>query len=220
MRIFLTIIKRDLALAFKKGSGTLTLVAFFVIAASLFAFGVGPEPELLNSVSTGVIWVCALLASMLGLPRLFEEDYEDGSLAQLMLQQALPEVVVMAKILAHWLASGVPLVLAVPLIAMLLNVDGQAVGLLTLSLLVGTLVLSMIGAVGASLTLGLKRGGGLVGVLVLPLYIPVLIFGVAASAQGADFSSNFSLLAGLVLLMLPVSVIASTAAVKMAAQEG
>jgi len=221
MKTAITIIKHELKLSLRKSGGTISLLMFFIIAVSLFSFGMGPDPVLLSKVSTGVIWVCALLSSMLSIPSVFDEDFEDGSLSQLLLQGYLPEVIVISKIISHWIISGLPLIVISPLLAVFLNMDEGKIIFLIITLIIGMPILSLIGSVGAALTLGLKRGGGLVGLLVLPLYIPVLIFAVA-TVDGADEGvvSSLLLMTGLFLFMLPVGVMACSAAVKVAVEEG
>ena len=171
---------RDLLLALRRRSDVATALLFFVIVASLFPLGIGAEPERLRSVAPGVIWVAALLSSMLSLARLFAADYADGTLEQMLLGAAPLGVIVAAKSLAHWLVAGLPLVLIAPLIALQYDVATPLYGVLALSLLLGTPILSLIGAIGAALTLGLRGGGVLLALLVLPLYVPVLIMGAGA----------------------------------------
>ncbi|MEG3619319.1 heme exporter protein CcmB [Magnetovibrio sp. PR-2] len=180
MKVFLELVKRDLALAFRQGMDSLMVVAFFVIAVVLFPFGVGPEPNTLAKIAGGTIWVAALLSSMLSLERLFQTDYEDGSLELLALAPIPLEVTVLAKVVAHWLTTGLPLIITAPLLAVLMQLPMEGFGALMLALALGTPTLSLIGAVGAALILGSRRGGVLLSLLVLPLYIPVLIFGVSA----------------------------------------
>jgi len=177
---FIELVKRDLALAFRQGMDSLMVVAFFVIAVVLFPFGVGPEVNTLAKIAAGTIWVAALLSSMLSLERLFQTDYDDGSLELLALAPVPLEVTVLAKVVAHWLTTGLPLIITAPLLAVLMQLPED--GFLTLlgALLLGTPTLSLIGAVGAALILGSRRGGVLLSLLVLPLYIPILIFGVSA----------------------------------------
>jgi heme exporter protein B len=191
------VVVRDLTLAMRRRADVLTTLFFFVIVVSLFPLGVGPEMKTLRLMGPGVVWVAALLASMLSLGRLFSADYSDGSLEQLVLAPQPLAVLVLGKVLAHWLVSGVPLVLMAPLLGVQYGLSAQALGILVLSLLLGTPVLSLIGAVGAALTLGLRGGGVLVSLLVLPLYIPVLIFGagaVEASVTGLGATAHLSLL--------------------------
>jgi heme exporter protein B len=218
MSAFVTIISRDLKLAFKKGGGTLNLLAFFVISAALFPFGIGSESAVLSDVGSGIIWVCALFSSMLSVPGIFDEDYEDGSLAGMLLQGLLPESIILAKIISNWLISSLPLIIITPFLATLFHIENKAL-LLVVTLLAGTPTLCIIGTVGAALTLGLKRGGGLLGIIVLPLYIPVLIFGVGAIEADGTFTPNILFLLGLLLLMLPVGVVAAAGAVTMAVEE-
>jgi heme exporter protein B len=193
------VIKRDLLLAFRRRSDVLTCVFFFIIVATLFPLGVGPEPALLRSMAPGILWVAALLASMLALGRLFALDYADGTLEQMLLSSEPLALIVIGKVLAHWLVSGLPLVLLAPLMALQFDLPPGSIRVLFFSLLVGTPVLSLIGAIGAALTLGVRGGGVLVALLVLPLYIPVLIFGagaVGAEASGIGASAHLLLLGG------------------------
>jgi len=191
----MAILKRDLHLASRQGMDNMMVVMFFVIAVVLFPFGVGPEPNILARIAAGVIMVAALLASMLSLERLFQTDYEDGSLELLSLSPISLEVVVLAKVVAHWLTTGLPLIVAAPLLAVLLNMNTEGFPMLILALLLGTPSLSLIGAVGAALILGSRRGGVLLALLILPLYIPVLIFGVSAiDAVIGGFEANAQLL--------------------------
>ena len=180
MNAFFTLVRRDLNLAFRQGFDSLMVVAFFVIAVVLFPFGVGPEPNTLARIAAGTIWVAALLASMLSLERLFQTDYEDGTLELLALAPVPLEVTVIAKVVAHWLTTGLPLILTAPLLAVLMQLPAEGYLVLIAALTLGTPTLSLIGAVGAALILGSRRGGVLLSLLVLPLYIPVLIFGVSA----------------------------------------
>ena len=185
------IVARDLLLALRRRSDVATALLFFLIVASLFPLGIGAEPNQLRAIAPGVIWVAALLSSMLSLSRLFADDYADGTLEQMLLGTAPLGVVVAAKALAHWLVCGLPLVLVSPLIALQYDLPGELHGVLALSLALGTPVLSLIGAIGAALTLGLRGGGVLLSLLVLPLYVPVLIIGAgsverAAAGQGGQ----------------------------------
>ncbi|HJV52878.1 MAG TPA: heme exporter protein CcmB [Noviherbaspirillum sp.] len=193
------VVRRDLLLAFRRRSDVLTTLFFFVIVATLFPLGVGAEPSLLRSMAPGILWVGALLASMLALGRLFALDYADGTLEQMLLSSEPLTVIVIGKVVAHWLVSGLPLVLLAPLLAVQFDLPAESIGVLFLSLLIGTPVLSLIGAIGAALTLGVRGGGVLVSLLVLPLYIPVLIFGagaVGAEASGVGASAHLLLLGG------------------------
>ncbi len=218
---FLTLLKRDLTLAMRRRSDWLNPLVFFVIVVSLFPLGIGPDGSLLSEIAPGVIWVAALLATLLALDGLFRDDFDDGSIEQLLLSpQPLP-VLVLAKILTHWLISGLPLVLLSPLLALLLQLKLQALPTLLGSLVLGTLSLSLIGAIGAALTVGLRRGGVLLPLLVLPLFIPVLIFGsssVAAAATGFPVSAQLSLLGGLFFLALALAPWAAAAALRISAE--
>lgn len=179
------LVYRDLLLALRRRGDVAVALLFFVIVASLFPLGIGAEPNLLRSIAPGVIWVAALLSSMLSLGRLFAADYDDGTLEQMLLGAAPLGVVAAAKAFAHWLVAGLPLVAIAPLIALQYDLDAGLWGILALSLLVGTPVLSLLGAVGAALTLGLRGGGVLLSLLVLPLYVPVLIMGAGAVEMAA-----------------------------------
>ena len=219
MSRFLFIVRRDLRLALRQGADSLLVTAFFVIAVVLFPFGVGPEPNILARISAGVIWVAALLAAMLSLERLFHADYEDGSLELIALQPVALEAVVLAKVVAHWLTTGLPLLVAAPLLAVLLNMSGDGFAVLVLALLLGTPALSLIGAVGAALILGARRGGVLLSLLVLPLYIPVLIFGVSAvdaAIGGYGVRPHLLILGGLLTAAVPLCTWASSAALRQA----
>jgi heme exporter protein B len=193
------VVRRDLLLAFRRRSDMVTTAFFFVIVVSLFPLGVGAEPNLLRTLAPGIVWVAALLASMLALGRLFAADHADGTLEQMLLSSEPLSVIVIGKVVAHWLVSGLPLVLLSPLLAVQFDLPADSIVILVASLLLGTPVLSLIGAIGAALTLGLRGGGALISLLVLPLYIPVLIFGagaVGAEASGIGASAHLLLLGG------------------------
>lgn len=219
MSIFLTIVRRDIGLAVRGGIGSLVAVVFFVIAVALFPLGVGPELNLLTRIAPGVLWVCAMLATMLSLDSLFREDFEDGNLEQIALGVLPLEAVVLAKALAHWITTGVPLILCAPVLAVMLNMSADGFAVLMLSLLIGTPILSLIGTVGAALTVSLRRGGVLIALLVLPLSVPVLIFGVGA-VEGAIFGlgerSPLMILAAGLVAALVLAPVASAAALRMA----
>lgn len=203
--MFLWIIQRDLLLAMRRQSDVLTTLFFFIIVVSLFPLSVGPEMNMLRTMAPGVVWVAALLASMLSLGRMFSSDYLDGTLEQMLLSPHSLSMLVMGKALAHWLVTGVPLVLMAPILGIQYDLPADALFVLTASLLLGTPILSLIGAIGAALTLGLRGGGVLVSLLVLPLYIPVLIFGsgaVEASSAGLGYGAHFSLLGAFLLVSL------------------
>jgi heme exporter protein B len=221
MSALLALLKRDLRLALRHGADTLVVVLFFVLTVALFPFGIGPEPQFLSLVAPGVIWVMALLAALLSTERLFQNDYEDGGLDLLLLSPAPIELVVLAKCAAHWLTTGVPLILAAPILALLLGLPAAGMGGLVLAMALGTPTLTLVGAIGASLVLGARRGGVLVSLLVLPLYIPVLIFGVAAvdgAVVGTATRPYLMVLGGLLLMALVLAPWASGAALRQAAE--
>jgi heme exporter protein B len=212
---------RDLRLAFRQGVDAFMAVTFFIIAGALFPLGVGPEPGVLARIAGGVIWVNALLAVLLSLDRLFQQDYEDGSLDLLVLSPAPLEVTVIAKTTAHWLTTGLPLIAASPLLAVLLNLPAAAFPVLLAAMAIGTPSLSLIGAVGAALSLGARRGGVLMSLLVLPLYIPIVIFGVAAvdaAAMGLSARPHLLLLGAILAAALPLAPWAAAAALRQAAE--
>ena len=197
------IIKRDLLLAVRRQADVLTTLFFFIIVVSLFPLSVGPEMNMLRTMAPGVVWVAALLASMLSLGRMFSNDYLDGTLEQMLLSPQSLSLLVLGKAAAHWLVTGVPLVLMAPVLGIQYDLPGEALLVLTAALLLGTPVLSLIGAIGAALTLGLRGGGVLVSLLVLPLYIPVLIFGagaVEANMSGMEFDAHLSLIGAFLLV--------------------
>jgi heme exporter protein B len=209
---------RDVLQAWRRRADWLTTLFFFVIVVSLFPLGVGPEPAILRVIAPGILWVAALLASMLALPRVFASDYADGTLEQLALAPQPLAVLVLSKILAHWLLTGLPLVVMGPVLGLQFGMDADMLPVLFYSLLLGTPCLSLIGAIGAGLTLGV-RGSGVVALLVLPLYIPVLIFGagaVEAVGVGTAPGGHLSLLGAVLMISLVVSPLASAAAVRVA----
>ena len=209
------VLRRELSIAMKQKGEVFTPLVFFVIVASLFPLGVGPEAALLLRMAPGVLWVGALLAAMLSLPRMFAADHTDGTLEQLLLCAVPLPLVALAKVLAHFLLTGVPLVVISPLLAVQFGLDGRSMGILMLSLLLGTPTLSLIGGVGAALTLGVRGAGVLLSLLVLPLYIPVLIFGagaVEADMAGLGIGAHLSLLGALMLasaVFAPIAIAAS-----------
>ncbi len=213
----LCVVHRDLTVALRRVQDVLTPVIFFAIIVALFPLGVGPEPGMLAALAPGVLWVAALLSTMLSLPRMFANDYADGTLEQLLLAPQPLAVLTLGKILAHWLLTGLPLVVLSPLFALQLQLPADAVPTLVLSLLLGTPVLSLLGAIGAALTLGLRGGGVLISLLVLPLYTPVLIFGagsVAAAVTGLDTEAYNSLLGAFLVLTLTFAPWATAAALR------
>ncbi len=210
---------RDLRLAMRRRADTAAAMFFFVIVASLFPLGVGPEPALLRTMAPGVVWVAALLASMVSLGRLFADDHQDGTLEQLLLSVCPLPLIVLAKMAAHWLCSGLALTLVAPLLALQFDLPASAIGVLTLSLLIGTPLLSLIGGIGAALTVGVRGAGVLLSLLVLPLCVPVLIFGagaVDAAAAGLAVGAHYSLLGAMLVLALFAAPIAAAAALRIA----
>jgi heme exporter protein B len=221
LKILYCVIRRDLLLAHRRRAEVLTTLFFFIIVASLFPLAVVPETALLRTMAPGIVWVAALLASMLALGRLFAQDHADGALEQMLLSSEPLTVIVIGKIIAHWLVSGVPLLLAAPLLALQFDLPSRSIGVLVISLLIGTPILSLLGAIGAALTLGLRGGGVLLSLLVLPLYIPVLIFG--AGAVGADLSgigadANLLLLGGLLAAAAALTPWVTGAALRIAVE--
>lgn len=217
-RVFLCILGRDITLAMRRRTDVLTTLFFFVIVVSLFPLGVGTEKQILRILGPGVVWVAALLASMLALERLFAADYEDGTLEQMLMTPQPLAMLVLAKIAAHWLLTGLPLVAIAPLVGMQYHLDDVAVATMVLALLIGTPILSLLGAIGAALTLGLRGGGILLSLLILPLYIPVLVYGAGAvTVSAVDFANTqpyFSLLGAFLLLALIFSPLAAAAALR------
>ncbi len=219
MNAILAIMRRDLLIVMRRKSEVLTALFFFVIVSSLFPLGIGPEPALLRKIAPGVLWVGALLATMLGLQRMFAADYADGTLEQMVISPSPLVSLIVGKILAHWLVSGLPLVLIAPLLGLQFDLDVDALGVLVLTLFLGTPLLSLVGSIGAALTLGVRGGGVLLSLLVLPLYIPTLIFGagaVEAHISGLGAGGHLSLLGALVLLAGLFAPWATAAALRIA----
>lgn len=215
----LATLRRDLLMVMRRKSEVLTALFFFVIVSSLFPLGIGPEPALLRKIAPGVLWVGALLATMLGLQRMFAADHADGTLEQMAISPTPLVWLVFGKIAAHWLVSGLPLVLIAPVLGIQFDLDAGALGVLMLALLLGTPLLSLIGAIGAALTLGVRGGGVLLSLLVLPLYIPALIFGagaVEAHISGLGAGGHLSLLAAMLALAVFFAPWAATAALRIA----
>jgi heme exporter protein B len=212
-----TLFWRDFTLAARNKSEWMNPLLFFVFAAVLFPLGIGPDTVILKQIAPGIIWVVALLAALLSLDTIFRADYEDGSLEQLTLSPYPFAVLVLGKIVVHWLLTGLPLILLSPLLATFFHLDFDATLILMQTLLLGTPVLSLVGAIGSALTVGLKRGSMLISLLVLPLYVPVLIFGanaVAASTAGLDISGHLMLIAALLALALTLAPLATAAALR------
>lgn len=217
MKFFLSVLRRDLLLAFRHRNDIVNPLAFFLMVGVMFPLGVSPEAQFLAKLAPGVIWVAALLATLLSVDGIFRSDFDDGSLEQMLVSPQSLIALVLAKVATHWLISGFCLALISPLLAMMLFLPGQGVGALVASLLLGTPTLSLIGAIGAALTVGLRKGGILISLLVLPLYIPVLIFGAAsvqAGAMGLPIPGYLALLAAMLALSVVLAPFAIVAALK------
>ncbi|MGB0864983.1 MAG: heme exporter protein CcmB [Granulosicoccaceae bacterium] len=218
---FWRLLRRDLLLALRRGNEWLNPLVFFVIVVSLFPLGIGPGEKTLELIGPGVVWVSALLATLLALDGLFQADHQDGALELILLSPHPLSVLVLAKVLAHWLITGLPLVLLSPLLGVLMHQDTQVMGVLMASLAMGTATLSLIGAIGAALTVGVKRGGVLLSLLVLPLYVPVLIFGsnaVASAGMGLAVEGQLSVLGGALFLALALAPLATAAALRVSVE--
>ena len=219
MRALRALLMRDIRLAVRVGGGALMGVLFFLIVVAVVPFALGPDLRLLSRIGPAILWLAALLATLLGLDRLFAMDHDDGSLDLILMGQAPLELAVAVKGVAHWVTTGLPLVVAAPVFGLFLNLDAQAFVAVALTLLAGTPALTFIGLIGAALSVALERGGLLLPVLVLPLTIPVLIFGVAASqAAVADpeaFGTPFSILAALTLISLVIGPLSAAAALRL-----
>jgi len=216
-RALLGLLRRDLLIAYRHRGEVLNPLLFFVIVISLFPLGISPEGRVLATLAPGVIWIAALLSVLLSLDSVFRSDFEDGSLEQLLLSPQPLTLLLLAKMLAHWLITGLPLVLAAPLLGVILHLPAAAMPVLVASLVLGTPVLSLIGAIGMALTVGLRRGGVLLSLLVLPLYVPVLIFGataVEAAAAGLSVSGHLALLGSLLLFAVTLAPLATAAALR------
>jgi heme exporter protein B len=219
--LFAALYLRDLRLAMRRRSEALLPIGFFVIAVALFPLGVGPEPQTLRQIAPGLMWVCALLASMLSVSQLFAADFADGALEQLLMSKERAPVVALARAAAHWTLAGLPLIVAAPLFALMFDMGALQLAVLALSLLLGTPILSLLGSVGAALTLGLRSAGVLVILIVLPLSIPALIFGtgaVAAVDGGQSPGAHLSLLAALLIATLAGAPFATAAALRISVE--
>lgn len=218
LRVFHCILSRDILLALRRRTDVLTTLFFFIIVVSLFPLGVGSEREQLRALGPGVVWVAALLASMLALERLFAADYDDGTLEQLLLTGQPLALLVLSKVIAHWVLTGLPLVLIAPLVGMQYHLSGAAVLVMMAALAVGTPVLSLIGAIGAALTLGLRGGGILLSLLILPLYVPVLVYGAGAVTVSAieisDVGPYLELLGAFLIGSFVLAPLAAAAALR------
>lgn len=216
---FAALALRDIRLAWAQGGAAGLVLAFYTVTVTLFPFGVGPEADTLRLMAPGVLWIAALLAALLSLDRLFQADFEDGSLDGLTLSPLPLELAVGAKAAAHWLSTMLPLIALAPLLGLMLQLEGEALWILVASLAAGTPALSFIGAVGAALTVAVRRGGALIALLVLPLYVPPLIFGVSAVAavdSMASVSANLYFLAGLSVFAAVLGPVAAAAALRLA----
>jgi heme exporter protein B len=221
LSMFRWVVWRDLLLAWRRRTDVLATLFFFIIVVSLFPLGIGPEQQLLRTIAPGVVWVAALLASMLALGRTFGNDYQDGTLEQLMLTPQPLYLIVLAKVLAQWLVSEVPLVLVAPVLGLQFGLSQNTLAVMTVSLLLGTPVLSLIGSIGAALTLGLRSANVLVALLVLPLYIPVLIFGagaIEATVSGGEAQPYLLLLGATLVLALTFAPWATAAALRISVE--
>ena len=220
LKAFHHLLIRDLRLAFRSRHELANPLIFFVLVVSLFPLAVTPKPELLREMAPGVIWVAALLATLLSLDSLFKQDYDDGSLDQLMLSPNPLMLLVFAKVLAHWLLTGLPLVLISPLLGMLMHVSSEALPALMITLLLGTPVLSLVGAIGVSLTVAVNRGGVLLSLIVLPLYIPILIFGANAidvASDGLSIRGQLYFLGAVLVFAISLAPLATAAALRITA---
>jgi heme exporter protein B len=216
---FKAVLHRELRIALRRKGDVLNVLVFFVVVASLFPLGVGPEPNQLRAMAAGVVWIAALLAALLSLPRLFAADHVDGTLEQMLVAPLPLAIIVLAKIAAHWVTTGLPLAIAAPLIGLQYDLPTEALCVLLGSLLIGTPVLSLLGAAGAALTLGVRGGGALLGLLVLPLFVPVLVFGagaVTSSLIGVNPSAHLSLLGAFLAVSSIIGPWAACAALRVA----
>lgn len=214
---FFALLKRDLLLAFRHRGELANPLLFFLMIVTLYPLGVSPEVDLLRKIAPGVIWIAALLAALFSLESLFRSDFEDGALEQMLLSHQPLSLLVLGKVLAHWLVSGLPMLLMAPLLGLLLAMPGQAIAALVLTLALGTPLLSLVGAIGVALTVGLRRGGVLLTLLVMPLYIPVLIFAtnaVTAAAAGLPIAGQIYFLASLLVLALTLAPFAIASALR------
>ena len=216
-RAFLLLLRRDLTLALRHRAEIANPLLFFVLVTTLFPLGIGPDPQTLQTVASGVIWVAALLASLLSLEGMFRSDFEDGTLEQFLLSAHPVSLLVIAKVLAHWLVTGLPLLAIAPLLGVLLMLSAKAITVLVITLALGTPILSLIGAVGVALTVGLRRGGIILSLLVLPLYVPVLIFASSAvetAATGIPVTAQLSILSAMLVLALSLAPLATAASLR------
>jgi heme exporter protein B len=214
---FTLLLKRDLTLAYRRRAELVNPLLFFVLVTAMFPLGIGNDPKLIEAVGPGVIWVAALLAALLSLDGMFRSDFDDGALEQFMLSAHPVSILVLAKVLAHWLVTGLPLFIAAPLLALLLNIPESAIPTLMLTLILGTPVLSLIGSVGVALTVGLRRGGVILSLLILPLYVPVLIFAtdaVKTAVVGIPITAQLSILSAMLVGSLVLAPLATAASLR------
>ncbi len=214
---FAILLRRDLTLAYRRRSEIINPLLFFVLVTAMFPLGVGADPALLRDIGPGIIWVAALLAALLSLETVFRSDFDDGSLEQLLLSPHPLSVLMIAKVLAHWLVTGLPLLIVAPLLSILLHLSDDAMHTLLITLALGTPVLSLVGAIGVALTVGLRKGGTILSILVMPLYVPVLIFAASAVANsdaGLPVNAHLSLLAALLVLATSLSPAATAASLR------
>ncbi len=218
MKPLTALIKRDLILSYRLGGGAGTAIGFFLVVVTLLPLGIGPDSALLSRIAPGALWIALLLAVLLSVDRMFQADFEDGSLELMFLSPVSLELIVLCKTFTHWLTTGLPLALAAPLFGFLLNISPDAIGPLVLSTLIGSPALSLLGGLGASITLGLRRGGLLLSLIILPLYVPILIFGVSAASaatSAVDIATpSLLILAALSLATLVLCPLAAAAAVR------
>lgn len=214
---------RDMKIAFRQRQDLLNPLLFFIMVVTLFPLGVSPEVSFLSEAGAGILWVAALLSVLLSLDHLFRHDFDDGTLEQLVLQPQPLFLLILAKTMAHWMLTGLPLVVLAPVLGVMVHLDGNSIAVLCLTLLIGTPVLSLIGAIGAALTLGLRSAGVLLSLLIIPLYIPVLIFGtgtVAAAADGASVGAYLALMGAFLMLALTLAPFAAAAALRISLSNG
>ncbi|SJM89448.1 heme exporter subunit; membrane component of ABC superfamily [Crenothrix polyspora] len=215
---FFAIVRRDLLLALRRRSEVANPIFFFILVITLFPLGIGAKPNILQAIAPGIIWVSALLATMLSLDSLFRSDFDDGSLEQIILSPQPTSILVLAKVTAHWLVTGLPLLIVAPLLAVFLGMPNHALPALLITLLLGTPILSLIGAIGVALTIGLRRGGMILSLLVLPLYVPVLIFAsnaVEIASSGLAVNAQINILISMLVMALVLAPWPTAAALKM-----
>lgn len=219
MNAFIALVRRDLRLAWREGGAISTTLGFYLVVVAILPLGLGPDLNLLGRIAPGVLWVAMLLSALLSVDRIFHNDYEDGALELIALGPLPLEMIVVAKGLAHWISTGIPLVLAAPVLGLLLNLPAEAFGVLILTMVTGTPATSFLGALGAALTLGLRRGGLLLSLLILPLYVPLLIFGVSAMnaviVGPGPFMPSYLILAALTLATIALTPFAAAAALRL-----